>query len=38
MLCYVGSTRNGAICHEDTGDALDSVYNPVASGRGRVVL
>lgn len=37
MLCYVGSTRDGAICSEDTGDALDSVYNPVASDR-RVVV
>ena len=38
MLCYVGSARDGAICREDTGDALDSAYNPVASGRSRVVV
>ena len=37
MLRYVRSTRDGAICSEDTGNALDSVSNPVASDR-RVVV
>ena len=38
MLCYVGSTRGGAIYCDDTSDASDSVYNPVASSWGRAIV